>query len=87
MTRHESRCATTDALRRRCACPSCVAWRRRGKARGEQAGNARLTATQVREILASAEPNRALADRYGVHHAAIWQIRAGRTWRHLQEPG
>lgn len=78
-----TRCPDTSALRRRCACDACTAWRRRGKARGEHAGNARLTVAQVREILASDEPNRVLAERFGVHHAAIWQVRACKTWRHI----
>lgn len=51
---------------------------------GTRNGSAKLTEANAREIrrrLAEGETQYALADEYGVHQAAIWSIKAGRTWR------
>lgn len=42
---------------------------------------AKLTIEQVREIRASPEPTRVLAERFGVGKSAIRRIRSGRTWQ------
>ncbi len=55
-----------------------VAW-------GEKHGMARLTATQVREIRSSPESDRAIAPRYEISRAYVWQIRARKVWKHLDE--
>ena len=44
---------------------------------------AKLTDEQVREIRRSQETARALADRYGVSHPTILNIRRGRTYKHV----
>ena len=45
--------------------------------------NARLTETQVREILRSTEPDIVLAVLYGCTSNNIWCIRNGHTWMDL----
>ncbi len=54
-------------------------------ARGEQNGNAKLTAKQVAAIRRAARrvSQRALAQRYHVTKQAVSRIVLGRTWRHL----
>ena len=49
--------------------------------RGERNGNAKLTAEAVREIRASTESLRVLAERYGVCRSTVSHIRTGRNWR------
>jgi hypothetical protein len=52
-------------------------------ARGEQAGRAKLTILQVREIRArhtAGATQRALATEYGVTENAVWNLVNGRTW-------
>jgi hypothetical protein len=51
--------------------------------RGEERGCSRLTAANVHEIKASTESSRVLAERYGVTHRTISDIRRGATWAHL----
>ena len=46
-------------------------------------GRTKLTKQQVKAIRASAEPNRALADKYGVGIIAIRRARSGETWKHV----
>ena len=50
---------------------------------------AKLTDEQVREIRHSQEPARALAERHGVSHPTILNIRRGRTYKHVayEPPG
>jgi hypothetical protein len=57
----------------------------RYEARGEQNGNAKLTAQQVAAIRRAARrvSQRTLAQRYHVTEQAISLIVLGRTWRHL----
>lgn len=47
---------------------------------GEKHHNARLSDFEVKEIKSSAEPNRSLAEKYGVGVATIADIRKKRTW-------
>lgn len=54
--------------------------------RGEHRYNAKLSADDVRAIRAGAtrgERDADLAKEFDVHRRAIWQIKAGRTWRHV----
>lgn len=52
--------------------------------RGERNGHAKLTESDVREIMASNEAGTVLAARYRVSSATISSIRHGRKWRHLE---
>lgn len=52
--------------------------------RGEDHPKARLTEEKVREILASSELSRVLAEHYGVHKSTIDAVRYRRTWRHVR---
>jgi len=52
-------------------------------ARGETAKKSRLTEQDVRDIRASDDSQRVLADRYGVSQVAIHAIRARKTWKHI----
>lgn len=61
---------------------------RKGRAaRGEKNAQAKLTASQVRDIRASSESVRALSRRYGVGRVNIKNARDGRTWAHVPMPG
>lgn len=51
--------------------------------RGEAHGGARLTEEAVRDIRASSEPLRVLAERYGVKLMAVSRARAGKSWTHV----
>lgn len=53
--------------------------------KGEAQGNSRLSAQDVREILAlrGKESHRRIAKRYGVTHSNISHILRGKSWRHL----
>jgi hypothetical protein len=46
-------------------------------------GRTKLTLEQIDAIRASAEPNRAMADKYGVGIIAIRRARNGETWKHV----
>lgn len=59
--------------------------RGRRNVKGEQIGTSKLTKDQVFEILASPLSNVELADKYGVHKTNIWAIRAGKSWKHLNQ--
>ena len=48
---------------------------------GEDDPKSKLTAVQVREILASTDSNPAIAKRFGVSKSAIWSIKNGLTWK------
>ncbi len=55
-------------------------------ARGEQAGNAKLTEDDVREIrllLASGDSHRTIARKYGISRGPIGRIARGQLWRHV----
>lgn len=52
--------------------------------RGERSAKAKLTEDAVRQILRDNGSAEDLGKRYGVTKYAIWQIRSGRTWGHLQ---
>jgi hypothetical protein len=54
-------------------------------ATGERQGLARLTEDQVREIRASNETHRVLAERFGVSRPTITSVRTRRTWKHVPE--
>jgi hypothetical protein len=49
--------------------------------REKRRANASLTVDQVMEIQRSRDTHAALGRRFGVTKGAIWQIRAGRTWK------
>ncbi len=53
-------------------------------ARGEQINTAKLTTKEVIEIRESREPNRILAEKYGVEKRNIWCIKSRRTWKHVK---
>lgn len=57
--------------------------------KGETNGHARLTEADVisilRKLKSGAKPM-ALAMEYNMHHGAIYNIRNGRTWKHLSRP-
>ncbi len=52
---------------------------------GEAAARAKLTEAQVYEIRAATGSLYAIADRYGVHHTTVRDIRHRYTWKHLKE--
>lgn len=56
------------------------------QARGERAGSAKLSESQVREILLSQDATKTLARRFNLAPATIRSIRDGRTWRHIERP-
>lgn len=51
--------------------------------RGERQHMAKLTEDAVRHIRSSSESEKALALKFGVSDAAIYMVRAGKTWRHV----
>lgn len=52
--------------------------------RGERCGSAKLTEFQAKEIKSSTDPNfYGLAKVYSVSPATIYDIKHGRTWRHI----
>ena len=50
---------------------------------GETHPQAKLTESQVVEILKSDEPQPALAERYGISRGMIGNIKAGLNWKHI----
>lgn len=50
------------------------------RARGERNGNSKLTADIVRSIRATDEPQRRIAERYGVTQAIISKIKRNEVW-------
>lgn len=52
--------------------------------RGEDNGNAKLTADQIRSIRASTSKQVDIAAQYGVSPLTISQIRHRKTWRHIK---
>ncbi|GFG55292.1 hypothetical protein MAGR_67330 [Mycolicibacterium agri] len=53
---------------------------------GERHGNAKLTASDVREIRSLYREGatlRQLADKFGVSNVSVFNAVSGRTWRHL----
>lgn len=57
------------------------------RARGERVNTSKLTAEKVRAIRARVgkEPDAAIAPDFGVTPGAIWAIRTGRVWKHVQD--
>jgi hypothetical protein len=51
---------------------------------GESVNTAKLTEKQVLEVLQSSKGHSELSRELGVTPGAIWHIRAGRTWKHLE---
>lgn len=64
---------------RRVTPPAFLASAKRDK-RGEKNPRARLSADQAQQIRASAQPAKAVAALFGVHHNTVRLIRAGKTW-------
>jgi len=62
----------------------CVAKRRDMNSRGEKHYKAKLTESNVLEILASKDIAPRLAEKFGVHRNMIYEIRKGNNWKHLQ---
>lgn len=56
---------------------------RPGVSRGERHGMAKLNESAVREIRASKETDRALAEKYDVSRTQIYDIRKRRSWKHI----
>jgi len=54
--------------------------------RGVRCYQAKLDDTAVLEILASAEPERALASRFGVASSVVHEIKHRKIWRHVDGP-
>lgn len=54
-------------------------------AKSKKRHRSKLTRHQAIEILRSAEPRQALAERFSVHVGTISEIRAGRTWASIQQ--
>ena len=52
--------------------------------KGIRNGNAKLTVEQVREIRASPQSTRILADAFDMSHAQIWRIRTRKKWTWLE---
>lgn len=76
----DHRARITDGNRR--------AWARNRKPRviGEACGSAKLTAAAVREIVVACDAGERLADvakRYGVARRTVFDVVAGRTWKHV----
>lgn len=61
----------------------CSAKGRSNAARGENAGSAKLTESDVLEIRGSKESNRAAGERYGINSATVSRIRNRLRWRYL----
>ena len=59
---------------------------RAAKIAKHQRQSAKLQAWQVAEIKASAEPTRAVAQRFGVNFATVAKIRRGEMWRDFGTP-
>jgi hypothetical protein len=56
---------------------------------GKRNGKAQLDAeavTEIRRLAANGLSSRKIAERFGMSHTAIIQIRRGRTWRHVPQP-
>ena len=56
---------------------------RGSKLKGEQISTAKLTEKDVLGIRASNESLGVLAERYGIDKSNVWLIRAGKSWKHL----
>jgi DNA-binding CsgD family transcriptional regulator len=62
---------------------------RHSTARGEHSARAKLTASQVREILAAVRQQIAyteIARRFAISHWTVSSIVRGKTWRHIRAP-
>lgn len=58
-----------------------------GRPKGSAHGNAKLTEAVVQEIRAAPYGSHALAARYGITYATLKDVRAGRSWRHVESSG
>lgn len=59
--------------------------RGRRDVKGEQIGTAKLTEQDALAIKMSDLPARVLSDIFSVDKSQIWNIRAGRSWKHLNK--
>lgn len=60
---------------------------RKGRPRGEDVTNAKLTEAQVGQILglvAAGHPQASVARRYSVSKATVCNIVKGKSWRHVE---
>lgn len=57
------------------------------QARGERQGNADLTEAVVREIFAAHGTLQEIADAYGVCQSTVFNIKRGKSWKHLKLTG
>lgn len=55
------------------------------KLKGELVGTSKLTAEQVSEIKSSNLSLRELSEKYGIDKSNAWAIRAGLSWKHLNQ--
>lgn len=80
-------CVNPDHLRIGTHATNCADKVSKGRqAKGEDAGNSKLTNQNVRfikQFIADGLSNAFLAKQYGVSAMCISRIRAGKTWRHL----
>jgi HNH endonuclease len=53
------------------------------QAKGEEAGNSKLTAKQVQEIYNSPDSSRVIAKRYDISKTNVLDIKRKKIWRHL----
>jgi hypothetical protein len=52
--------------------------------KGEEIGVAKLTESAVREIRASTESQKVLAERFGIHKSNVSRVRTRTTWEHVK---
>lgn len=58
--------------------------RKERQAKGEKIGRSKLTKAMVKEILASDETQKILAERYGIRQTNVSMIKRGMTWKHIR---
>lgn len=76
-------CVNPDHLRAATHAENMADMARKGRADsklGARNGHAKLSASQVAEIRNTTAPAAEAAQRFGVHWATIYKIRAGRSW-------
>lgn len=61
-----------------------VAKGRAKPAKGENAGNAKLTDQDVREIRLSTDTHRKIAEQFGIAHSGVTRIKNRKIWAHIQ---
>lgn len=62
----------------------CAKGRARGGTRGEQNGNSKLTADQVRAIRMANEPRRFVIEKFRISKSQYWNIKTGQQWAGLR---